>query len=294
MKKPQPTIAITGASGFLGKELVRYFLDRKWRVIGLVRNPNEYTEEKNLIWKQYDISKKIPSDTLLGADYLVHAAYIKFDASNPDAYRLNTTGAKYIIDAAEKAKVQQLIFISSMSAHEDAVSVYGKQKLTIEEDFLKTGRSTVLRCGLIIGNGGIVSEMAQFMKSKHAVPLIGGGRQPLQIISVYDLLNVIYNAANRGLIGRFVAATPEIYEYRDFYRALASELNIRVAYIPIPYKVLETIFKLAAKFRISLGVGEDSLKGLKKLKSMPSKDDLETIGVKLMNLKTALRKSKIT
>jgi len=291
MKKP--TIAITGASGFLGTELVDYFLSKGWRVIGLVRNPGKQELKKNLEWRSYDLSAEVSSTTLAGVDCLVHAAYIKFNASHPDAFKQNIDGAKNIITTAMKAKVKQLIFISTMSAHEDAISVYGKQKLAIEKEFLKTNRATVLRCGLIIGNGGIVSEMAGFMKSKHAVPLIGGGKQPLQIISVYDLEKVIYNVADRSLTGRFVAATPKVYEYREFYQALAAELRIRVAYIPVPYKALEIAFRVASALHLPLGVGEDNLKGLKMLTAMASEEDLKTIGVKLMDLQSALRKSQL-
>jgi len=60
-----------------------------------------------------------------------------------------------------------------MSAHDGAESVYGRQKLAIEQLF-NTKKDISLRGGLIIGNGGIVKEMVMFMRSKHLVPLIGG------------------------------------------------------------------------------------------------------------------------
>ena len=290
MTTKKPTIAITGASGFLGGVLVEHFLANGWQVIALARKKGT-TVHKNLEYRTYDITKPIPSESLADVDCLVHAAYIKLDAKNPDAMTLNITGADNLLSAAREAKVSHSIFMSTMSAHEDAISVYGKQKLQIETLFLRQKNTAVLRGGLIIGNGGIVKDMAKFMRTKHAVPLIGGGKQPLQIISVYDLAASIENVFTKRLTGRFVVANPKIYSYKDFYAALAKHIRTKIIYVPVPYWTLEALFKTAAALRISLGVGEDNLKGLKKLKSMPSETDMKKIGVKPMNLQDALEAS---
>lgn len=293
MKKQLPVVAITGASGFLGSVLTEYFLQKKWKVVALVRSADRKQAIPGVDYREYDIAKSISSAALKNVDYLVHAAYVKLNAKNPDAFTVNREGAKRLLAAAKQAGVKQSVFISSMSAHEDAISVYGQQKLAIEELFLKTKKNTVLRCGLIIGQGGIVQEMAAFMKSKHAVPLIGGGTQPLQAISVYDLCKVIGNSLEYGITGRFIAAHPQVYHYRQFYKALADQLHIQVAYIPLPYWLLQTVFRVAAILHVPLGVGEDNLKGLKKLKAMPSAKDMKTLRVKPLGLEAALKKIKI-
>ncbi len=294
MKKKQtkPVVAITGATGFLGTILVDHFVNKGWRVVALARNLDKINNSK-VEYREYNITNPISSSALDDVDYLIHTAYIKMDTHNPDALDMNINGAKRILHAAKKSNVKQLVFISTMSAHEDAISIYGKQKLAIESLFLETKNSTVLRSGLIIGNGGIVKDMAKFMKSKHAVPLIGGGKQPLQIISVYDLALVIEKVLMKSHLGRFIAATPEVYTYKQFYTALAKYINTKVAFIPIPYWTLEALFKIAAAVRLNLGVGEDNLKGLKKLITMPSSADMEKIGVKPINLENALKKSRL-
>ena len=213
--------------------------------------------------------------------------------NHPNAHELNIDGAKNILEACTEAGVKRTLFISTMSAHNDAISVYGKQKLEIEKLFSRIKNSTIFRCGLIVGNGGIVREMASFMKSKHAVPLIGGGSQPLQIIGIDDLCQAVDNAFSKKLTGRFVVANPTVYRYKDFYKALASRLNIKVAYIPVPYWALQAAFKTASALRIPLGVGEDNLKGLKKLIPMTSKKDMAIIGISPMNLDQALSKTKL-
>ena len=283
-------VAITGATGFLGSVLVDYFLDKDWKVVSLARTPNAKSH-KNLSSRTYDLGQPVKASLLSDVDYLIHAAYVKA-SDNAEALDVNIEGAKNLVDALQKSQVKQSIFISSMSSHEEAISIYGKQKLTIEKAFSALKTSTIVRPGLIVGNGGIVKEMGDIMKSKHVVPVVDGGNQPLQIINVYDLATALYNILEKSLYGRFVVATSEVYKYKDFYKALAKHLDTKVLYIPVPYIALMSVFKVVALLPIKLGVGEDNLKGLKKLISMESASDLKKIGLKPLNLSEALARTK--
>lgn len=282
------TVAITGANGFLGGELTRYLSGKGWQVIALVRKP-KLSDDPHVRYERYDMEAPIEAGLLEGVDVLVHAAFIKYDAKHPNAMEQNIESTQALLKEAKKSGVKKCVFISSMSSHEEAVSVYGRQKLAIEQLF-DPKRDVVLRCGLIMGKGGIVQQMAQFMRTKHAVPLIGGGKQPLQIIGVYNLVELIEKAASGKPTGRFVAATPQVYTYKQFYQALARALKTPVLFVPIPYSVLLAIFRTAAALHVPLGVGEDNLMGLKKLRSMESAQDLKTLGVELDDLRTVLSK----
>lgn len=285
----KPTIAITGANGFLGSTLTRYFVDKGWQVVGLVRTvPSDATE--HVVYKQYDITKPLGRDTLRGVDYVVHTAYVKYGRQNAaTALQVNIAGAKRLLTAGEQAGIKKAVFISTMSAHEAATSVYGRQKLAIEKLFLATN-GVVLRSGLILGHGGIVQDMAAFMKSKHMVPIIGGGNQPLQTIAVYDLARVIEAALGPGIHRQFTVATPKVYTYKQFYQALAKSLSIKVAFVPVSYPLLLAGFKSAAFLHLPLNLGEDNLRGLRQLRSADTAPDLKRLGVAIDDLEVALRK----
>jgi nucleoside-diphosphate-sugar epimerase len=128
------TVIITGASGFLGSALVEYFKQQGWQVIALVRNAGGYSAP-GVTYVEYDLSKPFDDSVFAGADYLVHAAYVKYDSKNPDALKINLDGAKRLLKASRQHKLKKNVFISSMSAHSGAESVYGKQKLAVEKLF---------------------------------------------------------------------------------------------------------------------------------------------------------------
>jgi nucleoside-diphosphate-sugar epimerase len=288
----KPTVAITGASGFVGSALIEYFANKGWHVVGLVRRPSD-SSNKNITYRSYDITEPLGKNTLSGVDYVVHTAYIKYGRKHPDAMELNIAGAKNLLISCKKQGVKKSLFMSTMSAHDNATSVYGRQKLAIEKLFVDAG-GVALRSGLILGDGGIVADMAQFMRSKHIVPVIGGGRQPLQTIAIYDLARVIEAALTKDATGLFTVATPQVYTYKAFYQALAHSLQIKVAFIPVPYYALLGAFNVAAALRLPLNLGADNLRGLKQLRSADTAESLKRLGVKIDDLETALRKINIS
>jgi nucleoside-diphosphate-sugar epimerase len=288
--KPK-TIIITGASGFLGSELVNHFKKKGWSVTALVRNAQKY-KLSGVKYVEYDLAKPFDASVFAGADYLVHAAYVKYDNKHPDALNINVEGAKQLLKASRQHKLTRNIFISSMSAHSGAESTYGRQKLAVEKLF-KGSDCTIIRSGLIMGDGGIVKQMTGFMKSKHAAPLIGGGKQPLQVIAVYDLVRVVDAILTKNLPGAFTIATPEVYTYKTFYKSLSNRLGTVVVFVPVPLSMLMGVTKLTAALHLPMAINEDNVLGLKNLRSAKTADDLAILGIELDNLEQILSKSSL-
>lgn len=288
---PKPTVVITGANGFLGSALVKHFVNKGWSVIGLVRNPKQQSKP-GVNYFAYDLANPFDNNIFKNADYLIHTAYIKHDRNHPDSFKTNTYGAKRLLQAAAKFKLKKVLFLSSMSAHDQAVSVYAKQKLAIEKLF-NEANGISLRPGLILGDGGIVKQMAKFMKQRRIVPLIGGGQQPVQIIAIYNLVQAIEAGLTKNVSGVLTVATPKVYSYKEFYQAIAKQLGIGVLYVPIPFWSLLTLFRVASFLHLPLNFNEDNLWGLKKLRSAKTADDLHKLGVKVDSLETVLAKPGI-
>lgn len=286
----QPTVAITGAGGFLGSTLTEYFADKGWQVVGLVRDPHSQKSIKNVRWQAYDITRPLANDALVGVDYVVHAAYVKYGRGQTDALDVNVTGAKNLLQASRQQNVKKNVFVSSMSAHDEAESVYGKQKLAIEALF-DTNRDISLRCGLIVGDGGIVRQMVDFMRTKHLVPLIGGGKQPLQSVAVDDLCTVIERCFERPVQGVLTIANPTVFSYKTFYQTIADVFGIKVTFLPIPLWALMGAAQAIETLRLPLGFGKDNVLGLKQLRSSDNAADLKKLDVTLVPLKEALQRA---
>lgn len=292
MKNTKPKVVITGANGFLGSELVKSFRNDGWQVVALVRDADQQRKKSGVEYVEFDLSQPFDSSAFAGANYLVHTAYVKYDRKHPDAFRINLDGSKRLLIASRKHKLKRNIFISSMSAHSGAESVYGKQKLRIEKVF--SGKDcTVIRSGLIMGKGGIVKQMTDFMKSKHVVPLIGGGKQPLQVIGIYDLVRVIKTIFEQNKSGQFTIATPQVYTYKTFYKKLSKRLGITVVFVPVPLGLLMGIVKTTSALHLPFSINQDNVLGLKNLRSADTATDLKKLHIKIDNLDQILTKSSV-
>jgi nucleoside-diphosphate-sugar epimerase len=285
------TIAVTGANGFLGSHLVNTLVNNSCNVVALVRHIPKLQQQKNIKFRAYDITKTIQPDMLKGVDVVIHAAYLKYDRNNPRAFEQNIEGAKNLLAVAKASGVKHCIFISSMSSHSEAESVYGKQKYAIEELFRQYG-GIIVRPGLIIGNGGIVKQMVSFMRSKHIVPLIGGGGQPVQIISIKNLTEAIFKLLSLPQANQtYTLATTKVYTYKYLYRAISEQFKIKVFFVPVPFTLLLLLVKVLSYLPLPLAINSDNVLGLKKLRAVDNKKDIKTIGVKLDTLEEALKNS---
>lgn len=282
-RKQPPTVAITGANGFLGTTLKNHFLSKGWHVLAMVRSPAKYAPEPSVRYMAYDLRQPVDKKILRGVDYLVHTAYVKQHSKGDKTFDINVDGAKSLLLASRANKIKKNIFISSMSSHAHAESVYGLQKLYIESLFSEKN-DVNLRPGLIIGNGGLVKSLSQFIKSKHMVPVIGGGKQPLQVVSVDNLACVIEKVLLSPISGTFTIAHPKVYAYKDFYKKLVSYLGVKVIFVPIPYHLLLAVIKTAQALRLPLSINQDNLLGLKNLIAVDTRPDIKRIGVTLDNL----------
>ena len=274
-----PTIIITGANGFIGQELVKYFLDKNWNVKAFVRSIPE-NKVKGLLYIVYNLTERPDEKAFESADFLVHCAYLRFE-QNKDADTINLTGTKSLIDLCRKNNVKPL-FLSSFSAHERAQSHYGKTKLAAEKLF-DLSKEVVLKPGFVIGKKGMASELINTLRKSRFFPLIGGGKQPLQTIYIDDLCLIIETCFFKNLSGIFYVADSQAITMKIFYKEISKQLNKKTIFIPFSLRLIYHLFSLTERLGLKMPVYSESVVGLKNLVSFETKRDLEKIGISLKN-----------
>ena len=253
------TVLITGASGFIGSALVRTFVGNGWRVVGAgrVRPP---ALPDGVDWRTYDLAwTSLPDDFLEGVDAVVHGAMMKQSASD-HSFDINVAAGKMLLDRAHQRDITRVAFLSSLAAHDGALSQYG-----LERHFEQRG-ALVIRPGLVLGNGGLFASMRDYLRSHRYVPLIGGGNQPLQTIYIDDLTAIVLEAVDADRRGTFTAAESEPVTYRDFYEALCERLDVKARFIPVPFWAATAAIATASRLGVSLPVDRDNLLGLRAMR----------------------------
>lgn len=208
-------IIITGATGFVGRNLAESFHDKGLDVIATGRSEKvgAKLQKKGMAFIPGHIEDPVQVDKVFSpADCVIHcAAKIADWGKYKDFYATNVIGTRNIINACRAHQINKIIFISTPSVYftgQDRYNIhesdplpkkqfaYGKTKLMAEKDLLSLGpegfQVIIFRPRAIYGpyDRTIVPRILQLSQKKR-FPLINQGKALIDITYVGNLIDVI-------------------------------------------------------------------------------------------------------
>jgi nucleoside-diphosphate-sugar epimerase len=284
----KPVIGITGATGFIGSSLSKFLIRNNYQVIQFVRT--EPLENNTDSIRKYEL-RESPSEVLFkNIDILIHCAFIRAE-NDKQAGKWNYTGTKCLIESCKKQGVKKIVFFSSVSAHEKATSAYGINKLAVHE-LLDLQADVILQCSLVVGNGGLFHTLLKHASSKKYIPLIGSGRQIMQVIAIDDVLALILQIVKENKHGKFVVANHEQLTYRQVFELIANIYRTKIHFVPLPVWILKSLVSLGNLLRLHLPVSRENILGLQSMKYQQPFSGLDAPIQPLLDLKEKLKQMK--
>lgn len=288
------TIAITGASGMLGRALCERFALAGWRVRALVRDAAHAQAlfTPGISMHACDLPGTLDERALDGAGVVIHAAYTTRFRNLDDARRTNEDGTRAVADAAQRAAVPRFVFISSIAAQERARSYYGQSKLALERELTATlGEERVLhiRPGLVLSlSGGLFARIAAQVRRARLVPVVAGGAPNLQPIHIADLLRAIDLALAQGRTGPLTLALPAPVTYAHLVKRTAAHSRRAVVCMPLPGGAVLRALRAAERVGVHLPFSSENLLGLLGQQPVDTRADLARIGLQPRSLEESL------
>ena len=245
-------LAITGATGFVGQAVLDIATREGLEVRALARRPQE--ARAGVEWVQGDLADTRALRRLVGrASTVIHIAGV---VNAPDAAGFdagNVTGTLNVVNAALDAGVNRFVHVSSLSAREPQLSLYGASKLRGEKIVRASSLDwTVVRPPAVYGPRDTeMFELFQLAR-KGIVPLPPGGK--LSIIHVNDLARLLLALVPGGEDVTHRAfepddGTPEGWTHTGLAKAIGMAVGKRITALPLPAKVLRLGARLDARFR---------------------------------------------
>jgi uncharacterized protein (TIGR01777 family) len=256
-------ILITGGTGFIGKNLCRFLLDKNHKLTVLSRNPNKVPslcgESVQAINKVSQLSSSDSFDAIinLAGEGIADARWTGTRKQILLDSRINTT--KQLIAYIERADKKPEVLISG-----SAVGYFGNQgskkineKSTPREVFSHklcaeweaaaleaeqlSVRVCIIRTGLVIGNdGGFLQRLLLPFKLGLGGSM-GDGKQWMSWVHRTDLIAIIDTLLeSKTLQGIFNGTSPEPVTNAEFSQILGKVLN-RPAFLPVPAFVLKIL-----------------------------------------------------
>ncbi len=256
-------VAITGATGFVGSRLVAKLLAQGDEVLVLSRNAGAAQTK----FPQVQVVQYRPLESgdwqksISACDAVVNLA------GEPIAEKKWTAEQKKIILESREVGTQKLVEAIEQATHKpqvlvnaSAIGYYGvSETATFDEsspagnDFLAeicqkweaaaqttSGRSVILRFGIVLGQGGALAKMLPAFKMFMGGP-IGTGNQWFSWIQVDDVVAMILAAIqDTSMSGTFNATAPQPVRMKDLCQQLGALMS-RPSWMPVPGFVLETM-----------------------------------------------------
>ena len=234
-------LAITGATGFVGKTVIRIALENGFAIRALTRRPQE--PRAGVVWVEGALDNADALDELVrGSNAVIHIAGVVNAPDRAGFEAGNVDGTTAIAQAAEAAGIPRFIHVSSLSAREPALSTYGWSKAGAEAAVIaSTLEWTMVRPPAIYGPED--TEMLDMfrMAQRGIVLLPPPGR--LSIIEVSDLARLLLALIpDRSTIGRIYEADDGVdngWSHKGFAKALGEAVGKRVSTIATPKPLLK-------------------------------------------------------
>ncbi len=239
----QKTIAITGATGFVGNRMLDLVVREGYEARALTRRKQD--DRANVTWVRGALDDAVSLTALCSdTEVVLHIAGVVNAPDRAGFEACNVAGTLAVIEAAKQAGAKRFIHVSSLAATQPKLSIYGDTKATAEKIVALSGLDwTIIRPPAVYGPGD--GEMLDLFKMAKlgfvTLPPDADGR--LSVIHVDDLC-----AALLALIPYHDDFTARIFELDDgkaggwtqasFARAIGWAMGKRITAVGLPKSLL--------------------------------------------------------
>jgi uncharacterized protein len=269
IKGDRMKVLVTGATGFVGKRIVKQLVENGDEVIILTRNIAKAALTLGSQCKYYhwpNTLEKPPVEAFNGVEGIIHLmgegiADKRWDeAQKQKIYESRIVTTQKLMEVIKDLPVKPKAFIST-----SAVGVYGdrqdeeiSEESSVGSDYLAGVckdweseanvastygiRVAIIRTGVVLGrNGGALKKMLPIFKLGGGGP-VGNGRQYMSWIHIDDLASMYVEALKNDTIkGPFNGTAPYPATSKEFAIVLGKTLH-RPAFAPAPAFVIKLAF----------------------------------------------------
>ena len=228
-------VAVTGANGFVGKNLRNFLYKNKINVLGVSRkNFRKHASEVKIISTNL-LEPKLQTK-LKNYDALVHLIGIGRQSPKSTFEEINLNLTKNVIKACKNAGIKKIIFISGLGVSKNNQSDYFVSKYRAEREIMNSGLDyTIFRASYIIGKTDYLTKALSKQMKKGIIVIPGSGKYRLQPIFVLDVAKIILEAVLEKKFSKKILdlAGPQKIRFEDFVKLFAENTSVKIQKISL-------------------------------------------------------------
>jgi len=238
-------LLLTGATGTIGKPVLRRLLAAGVPVRCLVRDPRRLGADRVRVQIALgDLSDHLSfRHALRGVETVVHLASVIRDQPNGSIEELAGVATWRLVQAAERAGVRRFVFFSALGASTRSRARLMRAKAIAERALVESSLAhTVFAPSLVYSPSDPFLTLLERMSLLPVMPIPGSGRAVFQPMWAEDVADCVLAALPGGAQAqdadgaRYELAGPETLSYREIVEIALRSFHRRrvIAKVPIP------------------------------------------------------------
>ncbi len=251
------SIIIFGGSGYIGKNLIRVFAKKGYKIIIPYQRQ---TNEANLrllgsigqiIPFHFTSLKNSKLLSLLNDVDICINLKTSWDSNKSNLSKSIFDFNKNLISSIKSSPIKKFIFFSGLGTENR--STFRNEIINKTEKLISSEleNSIIIRPSVILGNGDqFLSGLIPIFKMSFFIPLFGDGSKKFQPVLIEDVVNFVSNAIVDVKVNKksFDLAGPDIFSYMEFYEEIARIIDKKRVFVPVPFPLIRPVVSIGQIF----------------------------------------------
>jgi uncharacterized protein YbjT (DUF2867 family) len=251
------SIIIFGGSGYVGKNLIRSFVKKDYKIIIPYQRQIDEAELRlsgsvGQIIPFHFSSLENPKllSILKNAEICIN---LKTTWDSKESYlekSIYTFNKELIAIIKKSSTIKKFIFFSGLGTEKRSTlrnEIISKTEELITQE-LKN--SMIIRPSVILGNGDqFLSSLLPIFKMSFFIPLFGDGSKKFQPVLIEDIVDFVSNLIELPSSDErlFELGGPDVFTYREFYTLISELMNKKRVLVPVPMPIIKPIVGIGEK-----------------------------------------------
>ena len=239
-------ILVTGATGFIGRALVRHLAEAGMQVRVMLRSSPTSPRLPRGVPVEVAVAslndERAIRAALRGVDQIFHLATAGTEGRRGNLLRTDIEGTRTLAQVAASARIERMIFLSHLGADRASAFPIQKSKGIAEEHIRKSGVPyTIIRSSVVFGpEDRFTNSLAQLLRASPGFfPIPNEGRTLIQPLWVEDLVTCLLWALQNPEMANqtYEIGGGETFSLRQVLEKLMHVTHTRrwILQLPIPW-----------------------------------------------------------
>ena len=267
-------ILLLGASGQIGRNLIRKFTINNFKITAVTRNlhskgyllktqgnPGYLEIEEANIFNEKELNKLV-----INSNICINLIGILHEKKNNTFANIHRNFPDVLSRLCFKNKIEQFIHVSALGVENAFDSVYAKSKLEGENVIKKNFPSSViLRPSLVYSvDDNFTTSFMRLLSFSPVFPLYYSGETKFTPLHVSDMTEIIFQIVKNNLNSKIIECIgPEILTFKEIMKKILSAIKKKRLLIPMPLLMGNITANLMEAFMPNPLITKDQLRLLK-------------------------------